>query len=147
MLRCGTKGFRLIRKCFRKRKGFPQLATHDCRNLLESHSRTATHRETEINTLKPKSDCIYRISDWYGTKRMSVWFQINWIMLDAIWFRFDLMKFRKDFSKDCVYIHQIGVGFSNWPFDFGLQTLTSIVTWGLHSSDCFVCIVLIVLCA
>ena len=37
-------------------------------------------------------------SDWFGTKRTSVWFQINWKKVNTIWFRFDLIRFWKDFS-------------------------------------------------
>ena len=37
-------------------------------------------------------------SDWLGTKRTSVWFQINRKMVNTIWFRVDLIRFRKDFS-------------------------------------------------
>ena len=36
-------------------------------------------------------------ADWFGTKRTSVWFQINGNMVDTIWFRFDIIRFRKDF--------------------------------------------------
>ena len=43
-------------------------------------------------------------SGWFGSKRMSVWFQINRKMVNTIWFRVDLMRFRKDFS---VCSHQI----------------------------------------
>jgi len=32
-------------------------------------------------------------SDWFGTKRTSVWFQINRKMLNTIWFRVDLIRF------------------------------------------------------
>ena len=36
--------------------------------------------------------------DWFGTKRMSVWFPISRIILNRIYFRVDLIRFRKDFS-------------------------------------------------
>ena len=36
--------------------------------------------------------------DWFGTKRTSVWFQINLKMLNTIWFRVDLIRFRNNFS-------------------------------------------------
>ena len=36
--------------------------------------------------------------DWFGTNRTSVWFKINRKMVNTIWFRFDLLRFRKDFS-------------------------------------------------
>ena len=38
------------------------------------------------------------LSDWFRTKRTSVWFQINRNMVYKIWFRCDLISFRKDFS-------------------------------------------------
>ena len=37
-------------------------------------------------------------SDIFGTKRKSVWFQINWCMVNTILFQFDLIRFGKDFS-------------------------------------------------
>ena len=37
-------------------------------------------------------------SDWFGTKRTFVWFQINLKMITTIWFRFDLIRFWKYFS-------------------------------------------------
>ena len=37
-------------------------------------------------------------SGWFGTKRTSVWFQINRKMVNTIWYRFGLIRFRKDFS-------------------------------------------------
>ena len=38
-------------------------------------------------------------SDWFGTKRTSVCFQINLKMVNTIWFRFYLIGFRKPFSQ------------------------------------------------
>ena len=46
--------------------------------------------QTEIKLYLP-------FSDWFGTKRTSVWFQINRKMVNTIWFRLELMRFRKDF--------------------------------------------------
>ena len=37
-------------------------------------------------------------TDWFGSKRKSVWIQINWKMLNTIWFQVDLIRFRKYFS-------------------------------------------------
>ena len=42
--------------------------------------------------------CMKTITDWFGTKQKSVWFQINRKMVNKIWFRVDLIRFRKDFS-------------------------------------------------
>ena len=47
--------------------------------------------QTEIRLYLP-------FSDWLGAKRTSVWFQINRKMVNTIWFRFELIRFRKDFS-------------------------------------------------
>ena len=43
-------------------------------------------------------------SDWFGTKRTFFWFQLNWKMVNKIWFRFDLIRFRKDFSVCIVTV-------------------------------------------
>ena len=37
-------------------------------------------------------------SDRFGTKQMSVWFQINQKIINTIWFRFYFVRFWKDFS-------------------------------------------------
>ena len=37
-------------------------------------------------------------SDWFGTKRPFVWFQITRKMVNTIWILFDYIWFRKDFS-------------------------------------------------
>ena len=37
-------------------------------------------------------------SDWFGTKRTSAWFQINRKIVNTVWFWFDSIRFRKDFS-------------------------------------------------
>ena len=37
-------------------------------------------------------------SDWFGSKRTSIWIQINQKMLNTIWFQVYLIRFRKDFS-------------------------------------------------
>ena len=38
------------------------------------------------------------LSDWFGTKPTSIWFQINRKMVNTIWFRVDLIIFWKYFS-------------------------------------------------
>ena len=42
--------------------------------------------------------------DWFGTAngRVPLLFQINRKMVDTIWFQFDLIRFRKDFSLSIV---------------------------------------------
>ena len=47
---------------------------------------------------QPRIRLYLSFSDWFGTKRTSVWFQINRKMINTIWFRFDLIRFRKDLS-------------------------------------------------
>ena len=37
-------------------------------------------------------------SDWFVTKRTSVWFQINLKMVNTIWFQVNLTRYRKYFS-------------------------------------------------
>ena len=41
--------------------------------------------------------------NWFGTKRTSVWFQINRKMVNTIWFGFDLIRFWKYFFV-CKYV-------------------------------------------
>ena len=38
------------------------------------------------------------VADWFGTKRTSIWFQINRKMVNTIWFRVDLIGFWIYFS-------------------------------------------------
>ena len=57
------------------------------RNILEILSN-----QTEIRLYLPRTDS-------FGTKQTpSVWFQINRCTVNTIWFWFDLIRFRKDFS-------------------------------------------------
>ena len=39
-----------------------------------------------------------KCTDWLSTKQTSIWFQINWKMVNTIWFLFDSIRFWKDFS-------------------------------------------------
>ena len=50
---------------------------------------------------------VFTVSDWFGTKRKSVWIQINRKMVNTIWLRVDSIWFGKDFS---VY----SVAWSKW---------------------------------
>ena len=38
------------------------------------------------------------LSEWFGTKRTFVWFQINQKMVNTSWFQFYLIRFRRKFS-------------------------------------------------
>ena len=57
----------------------------------------------EILSNKTETKLYLTFSDWFGTKRASVWFQINRKMVYTIWFQFYLIRFRKDFSV-CVVL-------------------------------------------
>ena len=61
----------------------------------------------------------------FGTKRKSVWFQINRKMLNTIWFQIDLIRFRKDFS---VCIHETFFWLHNLP-DPNIQFLIHLIIW------------------
>ena len=62
----------------------PRLYTQ--RNLFE-----VLLNQTKITSYLP-------LTDWFGTKRTHVWFQNIRKMVNTIWFRFDLIGFRKYFS-------------------------------------------------
>jgi len=64
----------------------PSKQSYTQRNLFE-----ILLNQTEIRLYSP-------FSDWFGTKRISVWFQINRKIVNTIWFQFDLTRFGKDFS-------------------------------------------------
>ena len=63
-----------------------QFSSYTQRNLFE-----ILLNQTEIRLYIP-------LSDGFITKRTSVSFQIIQKMVNTIWFRFDLMRFRKKFS-------------------------------------------------
>ena len=52
----------------------------------------------EIWLNQPKIRLYLPFSGWFGTKRPFVWLQINRKMVNIIWFRIDLIRFRKDCS-------------------------------------------------
>ena len=56
-----------------------------------THTEKSFQNHIEIRLYLPLNDC-------FGTKRTSVWIQINRKMLYTIWFRFDLIRFWKYFS-------------------------------------------------
>ena len=41
---------------------------------------------------------VFTISNWFGSKRMSVCIQINWKTVNTIWFQVDLIRLRKNVS-------------------------------------------------
>ena len=48
----------------------------------------------EILFNQPEVKLYLPFSDWFGTKLTSVWFRINRKLVNTIWFRFDLKRFR-----------------------------------------------------
>ena len=52
----------------------------------------------EILSDQPEIRLYLPFPDWFEVKQTSVWFQINREMVKKIWFRVDLIRFRKDFS-------------------------------------------------
>ena len=65
--------------------------------FTRSNKNVIKHTEIFVFTINPKSDCTYHIPiDWFGSKRKSISIQIN--MVSTIWFRVDLIRFRKDLS-------------------------------------------------
>ena len=83
LLRC-SRGFILYWVPMISRGAGPWSCTQ--RNLFE-----ILLNQTEIGLYLP-------FSDWFGTKRKSVWFQINRKMISTIRFLFDLIIFWKDLS-------------------------------------------------
>ena len=55
-------------------------------------------KQTDIKLYSP-------FSDWFGTKRKFVWFQIYRKMVNSIWFWFDFTRFQKNFSVRDDYPH------------------------------------------
>jgi len=53
---------------------------------------------SEILLNQPEIRWYLPFSNWFGSKRTSVWIQINRKMVNTIWFRVDLTRFRKYFS-------------------------------------------------
>ena len=52
--------------------------------------------QTEIRLYLPSSD-------WFGSKRTSVWIQINRKMVNTIWFQFESKRFQKVFSASSLW--------------------------------------------
>ena len=69
-----------------------------------------THRELFFEILLNQTEIRLYLpsSDWFGTKRLSVSFQINLKMVNTLWFQFNLIIFRKDFSV-CTPSYQFAV--------------------------------------
>ena len=65
----------------------------------------------EILLNQPEIRLYIPFFDWFGSKRTSVWFQINGKMVYIIWFRVDLIRFRKYFSV-CTFACCVGAVFS-----------------------------------
>ena len=61
-------------------------------------SRTRTEKSFTNLIKSNRNQIVFTFSDWFGINRTSDWFQINQKMVNTIWFRFDLIRIRKDFS-------------------------------------------------
>ena len=58
------------------------------KRFLCVHAFDTRRREVFSESGLKKYNCNYTF-DWFGTKRASVWFQINRKMVNKFWFRFD----------------------------------------------------------
>ena len=66
--------------------------------LVWCSGRCFTHENHfEILLNQPEIRLYLPFSGWFGNKRTSVWFQVIRKMINTIWFRVDLIRFRKDF--------------------------------------------------
>ena len=82
-------------------KGGPQFGPQFITPLRRNPLRQPMYSQRNlIEILLNKSEIrlYFPFSDWFGSKRTSVWFQINRRMVNTIWFQFDLIRFRKYFS-------------------------------------------------
>ena len=76
----------------------------DCHLGLGSETLTTTQRLYrrrnlfEILLNQPEIKLYSPFSDWFGTKQTSIWCKINRKMVNTIWFRVDLIRFRKYIS-------------------------------------------------
>ena len=91
--------------CLSGFSGCSQLGTIDCRERQVSLT-TVIHTEKFFRNLIKLNWLYLPFSDWFGTKRTSVWFQINRNMVNTIWFRVDSIRFRKDFSVCAIAKHR-----------------------------------------
>ena len=53
-------------------------------------------------------------SEWFGSKRKSVWIQISQKMVNTIWFQCDLKRFPKDFSVCRIMLICVCVWINRW---------------------------------
>ena len=72
--------------------------THRNQTYTHSNIFEVLLNQPEIRLYKP-------FSDRFGSKRTSVWIQINRKKVNTIWFRFDLTRLRKNFSV-CKYTNK-----------------------------------------
>ena len=79
------------------------LHTRPSRNWLSALLRCVYTQRNLLETLldQPEIRLYLQCTNWLGSKRTSVWFKINRKMVNTTWFRFDSIRFRKDFSV-CV---------------------------------------------
>ena len=83
-------------QCGKFRGGHACRGHHSLRACLRCKY---THRNLfQILLNQPEIRLYLPFSDWFGSKRMSVWFQFNRKNVNTIWFRVDLIRFPKKFS-------------------------------------------------
>ena len=93
---------------------FPCLPCHFHLAVFKQQNNTAQpkwppdRRHTRRNLFEilinqPEIRLYLPFSGWFGSKRTSVWIQIIQRMVNTIWFRVDLSRFRKYFSV-CTHI-------------------------------------------
>jgi len=79
-----------------KHRKFGKQKNAICEMNHDKHNLSATHRDILLNQSEIR--LYLPFPDWFGYKGKSVWFQINQKMVNTIWFRVDLIRYRKDFS-------------------------------------------------
>ena len=80
---------------YKRRRHDPN--SHDA--VTAYHESTRRENFFEILLNQPEIGLYLPFSDWFGTKQMSVWFQINGKMVNTIWFRSNLLRFRNKLEK------------------------------------------------
>ena len=98
------------------------------RFLCEEKSRAKSQRKfrgkyTQRNLIKSnRNQIVFTISDWFGTKWTSVWLQIKRKMVNRIWFRVDLIRFRKKFSVCMGEIRMLQITKNNYLYIYTLYS-------------------------
>ena len=91
-----------------------------------------THRKIVLNQTEIRLYLPY--TDLYGTNQTTVWFQFYRVMVNTIWFRFDLIRFRKKF---CPHFQTLVKKCITWPrmqriangISYYISYFISIIIW------------------